>query len=162
MSAPVVPRWSSSRLAVRAVAQDAKASFFSGDFVQALQLYVKGHAIMSAFGNAGYDEAIEGTILHNIASCLHNLNELSEAQEWYGRAIVAFRAKHPGFLSKLVNGDLNEKRIGFSEERMARAAQGLPPTDEYLDSSGRKAASPADRLKGGANRRQDLWGTQAS
>eukprot|EP00966_Prymnesium_polylepis_P252701 5841614-Prymnesium_polylepis.2 len=90
-------------------------------------------------GNHEFDDALEGTILHNMASCLHYLDELNEAQEWYTRAISSFRVIRTSRMDRLVNGDVNERRIQFASERMHLAAQGKQPKWEMLSGGGSKS-----------------------
>ena len=126
--------------------QAARDLFFKKDFEAALLCYCRVWRITRVHSDARADEAAAGALLHNIASCLHHLEEHNEAQEWYARAIAAFRAiQPPGRIGKMLSGDPNEQRIRFSEERMERAARGLPPTGEWLDGTGRRVEAPREQ-----------------
>ena len=117
------------------ILQEARDIFFKCDYEQALQQYVRAFWMSILRGDSGFEKQVESSVIHNIASCLHHLDELNEAQEWYARAIASFRSIKSGWF----DGDVNERRIRFSEEKMQRAAQGLLPTEEFLDSNGNKA-----------------------
>ena len=105
-----------------------------------MQLYVRAFTMSTLRGDSGFEKSVAASVIHNIASCLHHLDELNEAQEWYARAIAAFRTIKSGWF----DGDINERRISFSEEKMQRAAQGLLPTEEFLDANGNKTSKPPD------------------
>ena len=59
--------------------EEARVLFWKGDeYARALLLYAKALTIHSRLGT---EPIIHATCLHNIASCLHHLDELNEAQE---------------------------------------------------------------------------------
>ena len=122
-----------------AMLEEAKAVFFKSDFERALRLYVDALMLSEADASDG-SESVTGAVLHNIASCLHHLDEMNEAQEWYARAIATFHAIKPaGRVSRFLGEDTsNERRIQFTVERLQMAAQGRLPPSEFLDTEGKK------------------------
>jgi len=112
-----------------------------GQFEDALNTFTHALAITDKTdGTAG----VRGAIVHNIASCLHQLGEVEAAQVYYQQAIHAFEAgatstKLIDKIDKVINGNINQKRADFVKDRFIDIAWGRKPdTNKYLDSQGRK------------------------
>eukprot|EP00326_Haptolina_ericina_P026074 CAMPEP_0181200520 /NCGR_PEP_ID=MMETSP1096-20121128/17811_1 /TAXON_ID=156174 ORGANISM="Chrysochromulina ericina, Strain CCMP281" /NCGR_SAMPLE_ID=MMETSP1096 /ASSEMBLY_ACC=CAM_ASM_000453 /LENGTH=376 /DNA_ID=CAMNT_0023290889 /DNA_START=55 /DNA_END=1185 /DNA_ORIENTATION=+ len=92
------------------------------------------------------DHAVRGAVIHNIASCLHNLGEMEAAQAYYEQAIAAFQKAETPMLEKAIYGDANKRRISFVKERLVDITWGRKPdVDKYLDENGRKRPVPEGR-----------------
>jgi tetratricopeptide (TPR) repeat protein len=134
----------------REILMEAREIYFHADYVASLLLYARALAL---FQRSPGDPANMPATLHNIASCLHQLDELNEAQEWYARAIALFRAQEPqGRLKKMFSSDVNRRRIEFSQQRMQMAAAGRLPDAVYLDASGHATKGPTSGQGEDANR----------
>ena len=93
---------------------------------------------------------MRGAVVHNIASCLHNLGEMEAAQAYYDQAITEFKKAKTPLFERFFYGDANKRRIDFVKERLVDITWGRKPdVDKYLDENGNKRAVP-DALAGGA------------
>jgi len=121
---------------------EAKALFHQRKFEEALNTFTHCLAVTEKT-RSGRDQAVRGAVVHNIASCLHNLGEMEAAQAYYDQAIEAFKKAKTPLLEKLFYGDPNRRRIDFVKERLVDITWGRKPDgDKYLDENGVKRPVP--------------------
>ena len=129
---------------------EAKALFHQKKFEEALNTFTHCLAVTEKTRSAT-DHAVRGAVIHNIASCLHNLGEMEAAQAYYDQAIEAFRKARTPMFERFFYGDANRRRIDFVKERLVDITWGRKPDgDKYLDENGQKRAVP-EALTGGGD-----------
>jgi len=132
---------------------EAKALFHQKDYEGALNTFTHCLAVTEKTRSAK-DATVRGAIVHNIASCLHNMGELEAAKAYYEQAIDAFQRSKMPVWEQVMYGDTNKRRIDFVRERLVDISWGRKPDGEkYLDENGRKKPVPPPPL--GAERRGD-------
>jgi hypothetical protein len=88
--------------------------------------------------------------MHNIASCLHCLDDFATAKEYYERALAAFEGPSGDSGSRfsfsyLVYGNVNRKRCEFVRERLVDIEfNRRPDLEKYLDGYGQKRTVTPD------------------
>ncbi|KAL1507352.1 hypothetical protein AB1Y20_008198 [Prymnesium parvum] len=116
----------------------AKELFHQKKFEEALNTFTHCLAVTEKT-RTSKDQAVRGAVIHNIASCLHNLGELEAAQAYYEQAIQAFQKAETPVIEKAFFGDVNKRRISFVKERLVDITWGRrPECDKYLDENGNK------------------------
>ena len=147
---------------------EAKALFHQQKYEEALNTFTHCLAVTEK-SRSSMDHAVRGAVVHNIASCLHNLGELEAAQAYYEQAIDAFRRAKTPALEKMIYGDPNKRRVEFVKERLVDISWGRKPDgDKYLDENGVKRDVPpgstrararagADDEPIGGHRLSDRW-----
>ena len=117
---------------------EAKTLFHQRKFEEALNTFTHCLAVTEKTRSAK-DHAVRGAVIHNIASCLHNLGEMESAQAYYEQAVEAFQKAKTPMLEKAIYGDPNKRRIEFVKERLVDISWGRKPDgDKYLDENGVK------------------------
>eukprot|EP00966_Prymnesium_polylepis_P154902 3577192-Prymnesium_polylepis.1 len=88
-----------------------------------------------------------GAVVHNLASCYHNLSYFDVAQIYYELAARDFEhcvAQTSGLALAgplLSDSNINKRRLGFVRQRLDDVNCGRPPDKEtYLDSGGNRRA----------------------
>ena len=126
---------------------EAKVLFHQRKFEEALNTFTHCLAVTEKTRSAK-DYAVRGAVVHNIASCLHNLGEMEAAQAYYDQAITEFKKAKTPLFERFFYGDANKRRIDFVKERLVDITWGRKPdVDKYLDENGNKRAVP-DALAG--------------
>ena len=121
---------------------EAKTLFHQRKFEEALNTFTHCLAVTEKTRSAK-DHAVRGAVIHNIASCLHNLGEMEAAQAYYEQAIDAFKKAKVPMLERVIYGDANKKRMDFVKERLVDITWGRKPDgDKYLDENGNKRPVP--------------------
>ena len=105
---------------------EAKELFHQKKYDEALNTFTHCLAVTEKTRSAK-DHAVRGAVVHNIASCLHNLGELEAAQAYYEQAIAAFQKAYTPPLEKALYGDPNKRRIDFVKERLVDITWGRKP-----------------------------------
>lgn len=135
---------------------EAKALFHQKKFDEALNTFTHCLAVTEKTRSAK-DHAVRGAVIHNIASCLHNLGEMEAAQAYYDQAIDAFKKAKTPMLERMFYGDANRRRIDFVKERLVDITWGRKPDgDKYLDENGNKRPVP-ETLAGGEDGASPNW-----
>ncbi len=117
---------------------EAKTLFHQRKFEEALNTFTHCLAVTEKTRSAK-DHAVRGAVIHNIASCLHNLGEMEAAQAYYEQAIDAFKKAYTPLVERAIYGDANKRRIEFVKERLVDISWGRKPDgDKYLDENGVK------------------------
>jgi len=117
---------------------EAKTLFHQRKFEEALNTFTHCLAVTEKTRSAK-DHAVRGAVIHNIASCLHNLGEMEAAQAYYEQAIDAFKKAYTPLVERAIYGDANKRRIEFVKERLVDISWGRKPdSDKYLDENGQK------------------------
>ncbi|KOO26153.1 hypothetical protein Ctob_005670 [Chrysochromulina tobinii] len=117
---------------------EAKTLFHQRKFEEALNTFTHCLAVTEKTRSAK-DHAVRGAVIHNIASCLHNLGEMEAAQAYYEQAIEAFKKAYTPLVERAIYGDANKRRIDFVKERLVDISWGRKPDgDKYLDENGNK------------------------
>lgn len=117
---------------------DAKTLFHQRKFEEALNTFTHCLAVTEKTRSAT-DHAVRGAVIHNIASCLHNLGEMEAAQAYYEQAIESFKKAKTPLLERALYGDANKRRVEFVKERLVDITWGRKPDgDKYLDENGVK------------------------
>ena len=117
---------------------EAKTLFHQRKFEEALNTFTHCLAVTEKTRSAK-DHAVRGAVIHNIASCLHNLGEMEAAQAYYEQAIEAFKKAYTPLVERAIDGDANKRRIDFVKERLVDISWGRKPDgDKYLDENGNK------------------------
>ena len=110
--------------------------FHQRKFEEALNTFTHCLAVTEKTRSAK-DHAVRGAVIHNIASCLHNLGEMEAAKAYYEQAIEAFKQAKTPVLEKAIYGDPNKRRVDFVKERLVDISWGRKPDgDKYLDARG--------------------------
>ena len=121
---------------------EAKVLFHQRKFEEALNTFTHCLAVTEKTRSA-QDHAVRGAVIHNIASCLHNLGEMEAAQAYYDQAIEAFKKAKTPLFERWFYGDANRRRIDFVKERLVDITWGRKPDgDKYLDENGVKRPVP--------------------
>ena len=122
---------------------EAKSLFHQHKYEEALNTFTHCLAVTEKSRSAK-DHAVRGAVVHNIASCLHNLGEMEAAQAYYEQAIDAFKRAKISPVERLIFGDPNKRRMEFVKERLVDISWGRKPDgDKYLDENGNKRDVPA-------------------
>ena len=117
---------------------DAKTLFHQRKFEEALNTFTHCLAVTEKTRSAT-DYAVRGAVIHNIASCLHNLGEMEAAQAYYEQAVESFKKAKTPLLERVFYGDANKRRVEFVKERLVDITWGRKPDgDKYLDENGVK------------------------
>ena len=135
---------------------EAKTLFHQRKFEEALNTFTHCLAVTEKTRSAT-DHAVRGAVIHNIASCLHNLGEMEAAQAYYEQAIDAFKKAKTPLIERAIYGDANKRRIEFVKERLVDISWGRKPDgDKYLDENGvkRPVAPVLGQLPEGAVQRE--------
>ena len=121
---------------------EAKVLFHQRKFEEALNTFTHCLAVTEKTRSAR-DHAVRGAVIHNIASCLHNLGEMEAAKAYYEQAVDAFKKAYTPMLERMIYGNPNQRRIDFVKERLVDIAWGRKPDgDKYLDENGNKKPVP--------------------
>jgi len=122
---------------------EAKQLFHQHKYKEALNTFTHCLAVTEKTRSAK-DHAVRGAVIHNIASCLHNLGEMEAAQAYYEQAIDAFKKAKTPLFERVLYGDANRRRVDFVKERLVDITWGRKPDgDKYLDENGVKRPVPA-------------------
>jgi len=122
---------------------EAKQLFHQHKYQEALNTFTHCLAVTEKTRSAK-DHAVRGAVIHNIASCLHNLGEMEAAQAYYEQAIDAFKKAKTPLFERVLYGDANRRRVDFVKERLVDITWGRKPDgDKYLDENGIKRPVPA-------------------
>ena len=105
---------------------EAKTLFHQRKFEEALNTFTHCLAVTEKTRSAT-DHAVRGAVIHNIASCLHNLGEMESAQAYYEQAIDAFKKAKTPMLERAFYGDANKRRVEFVKERLVDISWGRKP-----------------------------------
>jgi len=139
---------------------EAKTLFHQRKFEEALNTFTHCLAVTEKTRSAK-DHAVRGAVIHNIASCLHNLGEMEAAQAYYEQAIEAFKKAYTPLMERAIYGDANKRRIEFVKERLVDISWGRKPDgDKYLDENGNKrpvAPVFGESQENGEQQLSDRW-----
>ena len=107
-------------------------AFKKGEFDAALQLFNQSLAIASKVDR---DIGTRGVLLHNIASCLHNLGDWECAESHYEQALSALEHAITSGSSQS-SDEVLSSRLRFVRRRLQEVAAREAPGTAYLDSAG--------------------------
>jgi len=120
---------------------EARAKFHQAKFQDALNGFQYCLAVLEKTADSAQlarGKAAEyGALMHNIASCLHCMEDWERAKDYYHRALVAFSTPPPGRLSFMLYGHVDKKRCDFVKERLMDIENGrTPDLSKFLDGNG--------------------------
>lgn len=163
----------------RKLLEEARKECMQQKWEQALELFTHALAV-SEKGKASVtsDPGGRGTLVHNIAFCLHCMGEFEDARRYYEQSLDCFKRVTFPLHQKLINGllyperlafeliygGLNHNRIQMTKERLLDLSFGRKPNLEQLDELGRRkvmpqpAAPPAGKASAEPSGGRATWG----
>ena len=83
------------------------------------------------------DPAFRASLICNIGSCLHLLDEAPLSRNYYESAMSTFESITPSRITKLLFGDINAARVAHIRTRLEQLDRGeKPDVSKYLDGNG--------------------------
>ena len=137
--------------------EEARKECLSRRYEEAINIYTHALAVSEKMGSAVTDDpGGRGTLIHNIAFCLHCLGEFDAAKAYYEQSLEMFQEVKFPLAHKLVNGilyperliaewvfgGLNQNRILLTKERLHDISFGRKPDMKQLDEWGRTKKMP--------------------
>ena len=137
--------------------EEARKCCMAQNWEEALELFTHALAVSekSKTGMGG-DVGGRGTLVHNIAFCLHCMEEFDAAKAYYEQSLECFKKVSLPMHQKVINGllyperlafelvygGLNHNRIQMTKERLLDISFGRKPDLQQLDQWGRRKAMP--------------------
>ena len=100
-------------------------------------------------GGIASDPAFRASLICNIGSCLHLLDEAPLSRNYYESAMSTFESITPSRITKLLFGDINAARVAHIRTRLEQLDRGeKPDVSKYLDGNGatRQWTGPAPAM----------------
>lgn len=149
---------------------EARKECLAAHYEEAINLFTHALAVTEKCkGGALDDPGARGTLIHNIAFCLHCIGEFEAAKAYYEQSLELFKKVTFPLHTKLVTGllyperlvaevmygGLNHNRIQMTKERLLDISFGRKPDLKQLDGWGRKKPMPEPTNESAAGARQE-------
>jgi len=130
-------RWS-RKSAQNTLAEEAQTAYTAGDYELALNKFLHFLAVLES-DLKSVDREIHASLVSNVGSCLHRLECVDDAKEYYQQALDYFTNCPTGRVTWLFYGDINQRRVEFIKSRLGDIALGAEPDPtKYLDANGKE------------------------
>jgi len=131
-----------------ALPEEAQKAYKTQDYEIALTKFCK--YLAAVLLDKSPDGEVEASLLANIGSCLHHLNDDELAKKYYTQALEAFESKcYTPRMTWLFYGDINQRRIDYVKARIGVLHKGhKPDITKYLDGYGKERQWSAAEMKG--------------
>jgi tetratricopeptide (TPR) repeat protein len=145
--------------------EEARKECLAQHYEEALNLFTHALAVTEkSKSENNSDPGLRGTLVHNIAFCLHCKSEFEAAKAYYEQSLEMFKRVSLPMHQKVLNGilyperlayeavygGLNHNRIQMTKERLLDVSFGRLPNLTQLDQYGRKKAMPEGEQKDSA------------
>ena len=138
--------------------EEGRAACYKQQWEEALNLFTHALAVTEkSKTEMSSDTGNRGTLVHNIAFCLHVMGEFEAAKAYYEQSIECFKKVHVPVYQKVLHGimyperlafellygGLNHNRIQMTKERLHDISFGRKPDLMQLDQWGRRKPLPS-------------------
>jgi len=133
---------------------EAQEAYKTGHYEVALDRFSHYLALIETDPSTTMVSEMRATLTSNIGACLHHLNDVDGAIEYYERALQEFKAVPFTLYSRLsliwlVYGNIINKRVEYVEKKLASIRAGEPPDGStYQDGYGKSRKWTKDEMEG--------------